>query len=306
MCVRTRVLAGLVVWFVVLLVVSGCAIRRSADNGARFPVTVTDDAGRKVTLGEVPKRIVSLTPANTEILFALGLGDKVVGVTTFCDYPREAKKKAKIGDFMNPNIEKIVSLDPDLVLATSGVQQALVDALDKAGVKLYVSDPRNMAGVMANLGEIGRMTGRESEAAAVTGSMQADIKEVKERVQGLKRPSVFYEVSYDPLYTAGRRTFIDDIITTSRGVNVAAAAGEGYVVYGLESLIKEDPDIYLVVQGSMNDPKQLESRAGYDALSAVRGKRVHMVDDNLVSRPGPRITKGLRQVAEFIHPEAFK
>lgn len=297
----------LVVILVVVSLVLGCQVtqKKEAAEG-KFPITVTDDAGRKVTVKDKPQRIISLAPANTEILFALGLGKQVVGVTTYCDYPREAKKKAKIGDFMNPNIEKIASLKPDLVLGTGGVQQALVEALDKAGITLYVSDPKDIAGVVSNIEEIGKTCGQTEEAEKIVTSMKADIKEVREKVAKEKKPTVFYEISYDPLYTAGKETFVDDIITISRGINVAAKAGEGYIIYGLESLIKDDPAIYIVAEGSMNDPGQVKKRAGYEVLSAVKKNHVYTVDENLVSRPGPRITKGLKEVAKIIQPQAFR
>lgn len=284
---------------------AGCQLTVKEGAEEKFPISVTDDLGRKVTLKDKPQRIVSLAPANTEILFALGLEKQVVGVTTFCDYPSGARRKAKIGDFMNPNIEKIVSLKPDLVLGTGGVQQALVEALGKAGITLYVSDPKDITGVINNIQEIGKITGRDEQAEKVSASMRAEINEVKKKVAKEKAPSVFYEVSYNPLYTAGKKTFVNDIIAISRGVNVAAKAGEGYIVYSLESLIKDDSTIYIVVEGSMNDPKQIKERAGYEVLSAVKNNRVYTVDDNLVSRPGPRITKGLKEVAKIIHPQAF-
>lgn len=284
------------------LLVAGCKTDTTASR-KDFPISVKDDAGRQVKIGAAPKRIVSLTPANTEILFALGLGDRVVGVTTFCDYPPEASKKRKIGDFMNPNIELILASKPDLVLGTIGVQKALIDGLDKVGAVVYVSDPKDIKGVIDNIIEIGKITGREAAANTIAASMRADIREV-EAAAGKDKPTVFYEVASDPLYTGAKGTFVDDAIRLAGGTNIAATAGSGYIMFNVEDLVKQDPDIYLVVSGSMNDPKQLETRPGYSALTAVKEGRVYTMDDNLVSRPGPRITKGLNEIAKIIQSGA--
>lgn len=288
------------------LLLTGCGTQDTTKKtGKAVRVTVVDDTGKKITITKAPERIVSLTPANTEILFALGLGSKTVGVTTYCDFPAAATKKQKIGDFMNPNIEMILSLKPDLVLATAGVQKDLVDALAKFGTNIYVSDPEDINGVISNITEIGKITGREDAAHTITDRMRADVKEVKEQAKRAKtKPRVFYEVAYDPLYTGGKGTFVDDVVTTAGGVNIAGTAGSGYIIYSLEELILQNPDIYLVVKGSMNDPGQLAARPGYSGLAAVKNNRVYMMNDNLVSRPGPRITKGLKEIAEIIHPTA--
>ena len=288
------------------LLLTGCGTQDTTKKtGKAVRATVVDDTGKKITITKAPERIVSLTPANTEILFALGLGDKTVGVTTYCDYPATATKKQKIGDFMNPNIEMILSLKPDLVLATTGVQKGLVDALEKLGTNVYVSEPKDINGVISNITEIGKITGRDDAAQTVTNKMRVDLEEVKERAKDVKtKPRVFYEVAYDPLYTGGKGTFVDNIVTIAGGINIAGSAGNGYIMYNLEELIRQNPDVYLVVKGSMNDPGQLAARPGYSGLSAVKSNRVYFMDDNLVSRPGPRITKGLKKIAEIIHPTA--
>lgn len=290
----------------------GCTIKapketvRETDS---FPLTITDDLGRQVTVKKTPQRIVSLAPSNTEILFALGLGDRVVGVTTFCDYPAEAKKKEKIGGFKNPNLEKVIALKPDLVLATGGIQQPFIQELEKAGIPVFVLHPKNLNQIIAGIQTVGKITGQLEESKRLTARMSKTIADISSKVTSQKkrsRPKVFVEIFNQPLYSAGAGTFINDLIKISGGKNIAAQAGSGYVVYSLENLLKEDPDIYIAMKGSMNDPGLLKKRTGFSDLKAVKNNRVYVVDDNLVSRPGPRIVQGLKIVAKAIYPQLFR
>lgn len=269
-----------------------------------FPVTLTDDGGRKVTLEKEPQRIVSLTPGNTEILYALGLEKKVVGVTTYCDYPVRVKSKEKVGDFANPNVEKIVALKPDLVLATAGVQAALTQRLDELGVPVFIVDPKSLSQAMESIEKVGKITGQTSEAKKVTSQMEEDIEQVSEAVASVKqKPTVFCELGTNPLYTAGIGTFIDDMIEIAAGTNVVK--DKEWIAYSIEQLIKDDPDVYIAVKGSMHTPEEMDKRQGFKDLSAVKNDRVYVVDDNLVTRPGPRLTEGLKEIAKAIYPELF-
>lgn len=303
------------VFFLAILIggfVVGCKAKapqqRVIETGA-FPLTLTDDTGRQVKLKKTPKRIVSLAPSNTEILFALGLGHRVVGVTTFCDYPPEAKKKEKIGGFENPNLEKVISLKPDLVLATGGIQQPFIQELEKVGISVFVLHPKDLNQLIAGIDKVGKITGQVEQSRRLTGTMRKTIADIRSKVASQRkksRPKVFVEIFSQPLYSAGAGTFIDDLIKISGGKNIAAEAGSDYVVYSLENLLKENPDIYIAVKGSMSDPGLLKKRAGFSDLKAVKNNRVYIVDDNLVSRPGPRIIEGLKQIAKYIYPQIFR
>ncbi len=279
------------------------AVKPAARAGT-FPVTVTDDLGRKVTVEKEPQRIVSLAPANTEIAASLGLMPKLVGVTTYDDYPPEVKSLPKVGDFMTPNLEAIAAAKPDLVLVTGGVQADVVKKLEGLGAVVLAVDPKTIKGTMASIATVGRVTGTSTKAAEVVADVSAGVDVLRARVAKAPAASCFVEIAQNPLYTAGAGTLLDDMIRTANGRNVVTASG--FVGYSLEQLLKEDPQVYFATKGSMSDPSGLKKRPGYDKLSAVAAGRVVLLDDNLVSRPGPRIAQGLRQIAQGLHPEAFK
>lgn len=274
----------------------------SATDG--FPVTITDDTSRTVTIEGRPGRIVSLAPANTEILFALGLGEKVVGVTTYCDYPAEAKDKPKIGDFVSPNLEAIAAARPDLVLATGGVQADVIAKLEGLGAKVVVFDPQSVEGVRRAIRTTGRITGEMDTALHVDGQLQSVIDEVVGAVpQGARRARAFIEIGQNPLFTTGGGTILDDMVRIAYGANVVTQPG--YVAYSLEQLVKQDPEVYLATKGTMSDPADVDKRPGYSALDAVKNGRVYVLDDNLVTRPGPRIGQGLMSIAKALHPDWY-
>ncbi|HHV62051.1 MAG TPA: cobalamin-binding protein [Firmicutes bacterium] len=279
---------------------------------ARFPLTVVDDAGRQVTINKEPTRIVSLAPSNTEILFALGLGNRVVGVTTYCNYPPEATKKEKIGGFADPSIERIISLSPDLVLAVK-MGENIVRGLEKLGVPVVVVDPKSFKDTLRVIRLIGQVTGRDGAAASLVSDMEKRVKSITERVKGIpgsKRPKVYYEIWHDPLMTAGPGTLINDIINLAGGVNVASDAGAPYPEYSLEVLLAKNPDIMIHSYGHAGGEapaiEEIKRRKGWSAMSFVKTGRIYLVNADIITRFGPRIVEGLEQFARIIHPELFK
>jgi len=275
---------------------------------ATFPVTVTDDANRTVRLDQPPKKIVSLAPSNTEILFALGLGSRVVGVTDFCDYPAEVKDITKIGG-VKPNVEKIISLSPDLILSIGG-NADLVKRLEDLKLRVLVLDPKDVGAVLKDIQMVGTATGSGENAARLVASMQTRMDAVTVRVQGAPRPKVFYELdATDPAkpYTAGPGSWHDQLIAMAGGSNVASAAKSPWVQFSLEELLKSDPDI--IVLGDAMFGTTVESatkRTGWSGLTAAKRNAIFPMDDNLISRPGPRLVDGLEALAKVIHPELFK
>jgi len=271
---------------------------------AAFPVTVTDDAGREVTVDAEPQRIVSLAPANTEIVAELGLLDRLVGVTTYCDYPPEVADIDKVGDFVTPNLEAITAADPDVVLATSGVQADVIEQLEAIGAVVVAVDPQTLDQLYASIDMVGDVLGRPQEAEAAVADIRTGIATISEAVSAEEPAACFVEIAQDPLFTVGSGTLLDDLITAAGGENVVTEPG--YVAYSLEQLLADDPAVYLATLGSMSDPAALESRPGYEALSAVQEGRVHVLEDNLVSRPGPRVAEGVGQIAVALHPDLFE
>ena len=268
---------------------------------AVFPITVTDDAGREVTIDAEPMRIVSLAPANTEIVAELGMLDRLVGVTTYCDYPPEVADIEKIGDFITPNLEAIAAADPDLVLATTGVQAEVITQLEELGASVVAIDPQTLDALFVSIETVGAVTGTPAEADDLVASMQADLDGIAEKVADVAPVTCFIEIAQDPLFTAGPGTLLNDLVLAAGGDNVVAE--EGYVGYSVEQLVTDDPEVYLATLGSMSDPSALDSRAGYESLSAVKDGRVYVLDDNLVSRPGPRVAEGVLSIAEALHPD---
>lgn len=269
---------------------------------AAFPAVVTDDAGREVTIAERPERIVSLAPANTEIVAALGALDRLVGVTTYCDYPKQVESIEKVGDFMQPNLEAIAALDPDVVLVTTGVQADVISQLESLGAAVVAVDPMTVDALYESIRTVGAAIGESPAAEELVGSMQIQIEEIGEQVES-DPVTCFLEIAQDPLFTVGSGTLLNELIERAGGENLVTE--EGYVAYSVEQLVALDPDVYLATKGSMSNPSDITGRPGYENLTAVAEGRVYLLDDNLVSRPGPRIVEGIRQIAVALHPDAF-
>lgn len=284
----------------------GCASSDEAEEeatpAAAFPVVVTDDAGREVTIPVKPERIVSLAPANTEIVAALGALDCLVGVTTYCDYPPEVADIETVGDFVGPNLEAIAALEPDVVLVTTGIQADVIAQLEALGASVVAIDPQTLDDLYVSIGTVGAAIGETEAADDVVASMQLQVDEIAEQVESAP-VRCFLEIAQDPLFTVGSGTLLNDLIEHAGGENVVAE--EGYVAYSVEQLVAADPEVYLATKGSMSAPADITGRPGYESLSAVANDRVYLLDDNLVSRPGPRVVEGIRQIAEALHPDVF-
>jgi iron complex transport system substrate-binding protein len=305
-----RVLAATLLAVLMVLLLTGCGTKTATTSttavksATGFPVTITDDASRTVTITSMPKRIVSLAPANTEILYSLGLIDKVVGVTTYDDYPKQVKKIAKMGDFTTPNLEAIAAAKPDLILIASGVQADVLTKLEQLGAKVLVIDPQSLDAVYKSITKVADATGTAKQGDKVVADMSLEVGDIQLRVSNADPVTCFIEVGYNPLYTAGSGTLLNDLITQAGGQNVVTKAG--YVGYSVEQLVKDQPTVYLGTKSSIGDTSTAAKRAGYSALSAVKSGRVVALTDDLVSRGGPRIIEGIREIAKALHPDLFK
>jgi iron complex transport system substrate-binding protein len=274
-----------------------------------FPVTFTDEMDRKVEVKGPPQRIVSVAPSVTEALFALGLGDRVVGVSSYCEFPPEALKKEKVGGYINPSLEKIVALRPDLVIGIAeGDLKTFVDKLASLKIPVYITNPRNVSAVLTSIQNIGKVTFSSRAAEKITQMMKARIQAVEARVQGRPLPRVLPVLNFDPLMSAGRGTFVDDLIRLAGGRNVAEKAKGKYPRLSVEEVFAQDPEV--IILGSMKSQDAMtEGRQWWEqwkTLSAVRQGRIYVLDADPIYRPSPRIVDGLEEVAKAIHPEAFK
>ncbi|MDI3280767.1 MAG: cobalamin-binding protein [Bacillota bacterium] len=291
-----------------LLLLCGAALRAGAPAAqagaaATFPLAVTDDWGRRVVLPAPPQRIVSLAPSNTELLFALGLGPRVVGVTTWCNYPPEAQKREKVGD-VRVNEEKVVALRPDLVVADGNLQPEAARRLEALGLPVLVVAPRDLAGVFRALELLGRAGGREREARELATHLRARVERVQARVEALKRgrhtPPLRVLVLVDPdhLYAAGPGTFLDELVRLAGGTNVAAQAGVPWPQLSEEEIIRGDPEVILVTGGSR---EAVLRRRSWRYLAAVRTGRIYELDPDRFSRSGPRLVDALEELVEVLY-----
>ncbi len=264
------------------------------------PLTFTDSAGETIFFKTPPKRIISLAPSNTEILYAIGAGDLVVGVTEYDDYPDEVRQKEKIGGFKDVNIERVVALSPDLILATGGVQVEVVETLRELGLNVAVIDSRNLTDVMENIILIGRITQRENEAKTIVQNMETRIKKIQEKSQRNKRPKTMYIAWGDPLMVAGPEAFANDLIELAGGINIYADAVTQYPQVSIESVIERNPDVIITSEHTGIDLASLPKKPDWREIKAVRNNRLYVINANLVSRPGPRLVLALEQFYEWL------
>lgn len=300
-----KAIAFMVMAALVIMPASVLAGGCGSGSTATAEISFKDDSGKTFTLDEPAKRVVSLAPSNTEIVYWLGAQDKLVGVTTYCDYPAEAKKKTKVGDFATPNIEKIAAAEPEVILATSGMQDAVVKSLEKLGIKVLVTDPVTIEGTMAGIRRTARVLGVEGEAGDRIEALQKRVDQVRDKAAGLEKRKLFFEVYNQPLTTAGGGTLIDSMIRDAGGTNIGAAAGSQFPQYSQEQLFNENPYAYVAVEGTQATPRDISGRPGYAKLTAVAEGRVFVVLDNLFVRSGPRVVEGLEILARILHPEEF-
>ncbi len=290
-----------------LLLFAGCGTtgapaRRGGDT--TNPRSFTDGLGRAVLVAANPQRIVSLAPNVTEILFALGLEDRVVGVTSYCDFPEAAKAKEKVGDTLRPNLEKIISLKPDLVVvSTSSQLEDLTRRLDQLAIPVYVTNPRSARDVAVSIRRLGEVTGASERAAQIAGAMERRVEAIKRRVGGLPRPRVLYVLQTGPLITAGRNTFINDLIDIAGGKSISGEEMADYPQFSRETVVARAPEV--IVAPSTHGAelvKESDLRRDFATTPAIRSNRIVWIDPDLVDRPGPRLIEGLERLARGLHP----
>jgi iron complex transport system substrate-binding protein len=276
------------------------------------PGNTVGGLGRKVTIDKIPKRIVSLAPSNTEVLFALGLDDRIVGVTEYCNYPEAAKTKAKVGGFSTVDIEKVVSLEPDLVLATHIHAKTVIPALEKLGLTVAALTPSSLDEVLSSITLVGEVTGQDEQASQLVNNLRTRIENVTDKTRHLstvQRPRVLYITWHDPLMTAGAGTLADSVIANAGGENIAHDIS-GDKTIALETVIYRNPQVIIasVGMGAGEDlPWQyVRTEPRLKSTQALLNGRVYKIDGDLIHRPGPRIVEALEQMAQFIHPELFE
>jgi iron complex transport system substrate-binding protein len=279
---------------------------------------LVDDHGYKTSLTAYPEKIISVAPSCTEILYAIGAGDKVVGVTTYDDYPYDfaawiaSGNMSSVGDFTSPNMEVIISLDPDLILASGGVQEDDVNTLRDYGYKVLVLDPTSVDGILNNIELVGNTTGKQTEAAALINNLTSRINAVAETVANATKPEVYYETYYETTssWTIGAEAWQNELIEKAGGTNIFGDQPTDYYQYQVEALIDRNPDVIVLPAEGMGTGTQaaledVKKRPGWDTMNAVQNDRIYQINPNIIERAGPRVVDAIEQMAEFFHPELF-
>jgi len=297
-------LTGVLLIFIAAYFLTSCS--RSSNKSSQKTKTSTDAMLRQVAVPHTVKRIVSMAPNITEMLFAIGLDQEVVGVTKFCDYPESVKNRTIIGGYYDPNIETILALAPDLIVATpDGYSKERIGKLEQSGITIFIVNPQQIREVLDTMLELGIITGRKQAAEQVVKELSKRIKVVQEKAKAIpaeKRPKVFYEIGKDPLITAGPETFVDSLISAAGGINIARDAPTPWPRYSVESVIIKKPDIILTaphVLSTDNAGSTVSDWHRYRTMPAVKNERIYPVDPDILLRAGPRIVDGLETLSSI-------
>jgi len=269
-------------------------------------VTLLDDLHRQVTLQQPATRIVSLAPSITESLFAIGAGDQVVGVTDYCDFPPQARSCNRVGGMINPSIEAIVGLSPDLIIVSmEGNQRQDFITLTGLKVPVFVTNPRTLEGINRSLGQLGTLTGHTGEAAKLVDSLSRRTAQLRAAGDKRRTRTILF-VSVQPLMAVGAKTFLNELLTAAGGDNLAAASGLTYPSLSREMVLTEDPEVMLITSDALESTENITAMyPEWTQLSAVRSGHVYRINPDLVTRPGPRAVEGLAMLISYLrtgHP----
>ena len=288
------------------------ATAQPASGATAFPVSLRDGLDRSVTLERLPERIVSLSPKNTELLFALGADEQLVGVTSFCDFPAEASELPQVGGFSASSLsmERIVSLRPDLVLSVGDLHEPVIEALERLEIPVVALCAESFDELYREIKLVGQATGHNAQAAQLNAELQGRVDEVRRRVADVpaeERLRVFYQVSDEPLLGAGGSSYLGDMIELAGGVNILDDLEQHYPHVSEEIIVERDPQVILAPSfGSLDEVRQrMGSRPGWDQMEAVQQGRIHFIEHRRVSRCGPRLVDALQEVAATLYPDRF-
>jgi iron complex transport system substrate-binding protein len=274
--------------------------------------SIKDDLDQIFFLGSPPQRIVSLAPNITETLFSLGLGERIVGVTRYCDFPKNAQQKEKIGGMIDPNLEKILSLNPDLVIGFRGNPLRTLERIKSLGLPLFVlSMGTTLTSVYALIEKIGIITQKEDAAHELMLRLKTKHSYIQDSLRNVEfTPKVFFILHGPGLWTGGKDSLFDVLIKEAKGINIAGSINRKWLLFNREQLLYENPDILIIISRSkdafLKTKNWIKGEALANSLKAIEGDKVFFLDENLVTRPGPRLIDALENLAHILHPEQFK
>jgi len=287
------------------IIIAACALVLA--RPAACPAATFQDAlGRQVVLAKDPVRIIALAPSLTEILFFLGLDERIAGVADYSNYPEAARDKPRVGSYVNVNIEKIISLAPDLAIGTKdGNSRADIELLEQAGVPVFIVNPRDVASAIESIALIGAVCGIPEKAARAADELKQRFDAVSAAIQYQKKPLVFLQINNVPVMTANKNTVHDDVITLAGGVNMASDDPVTYPRISVEEVIRRGPEV-IIISSMERGARFDEARKAWmqwTSIPAVKNNRVYVIDSDLIDRPSPRIIDGLEAMARMLHPE---
>lgn len=299
-----RIKLGLVVLLSLLSLTVSCSPRSNQNARQSSTREVTDEAGRRLRLPEKIDRIVSLAPNLTEIVYAVGAGEQLVGDTEYCDYPAAAKSVAKIGDTMHPSVERIIALKPQIVLVSTASQlEAFTKQLDQQNITVYVTNPQSLEDVFRSIQTLGDLFGHHDSTTTIVAELRTRAAAVEVATKTVKPVKVFYQVSDEPLYTVGRDAFLTDLIRRAGGVSVTADVPGAFPRYSDEAALAAKPDAIILPSGGAMATANSKPAPSLKNSPAVLNNRIYKIDENHLQRPGPRLIDGLEEMARALHPE---
>ena len=290
-----------------LTITSACgSIQKSSLDGSQQRELI-DDAGRRVSIPARVDRVISLAPNLTEIVFAVGGGDRLVGRTSYCDYPPEAKSVTEVGDTLHPSLERVIALKPQVVLISTASQlEVFTQQLENQNIAVFVTDPHDLEGVFRSIDQIGEILGKKEQASTLVQSLRQRTNAVEQAVKQKPPVRVFYQLSAEPLYTAGHDSFVTDLMRRAGAISVTADIPGAWPKYSSESALASKPEaIILPTGGSMGTGNSKVAEALRQSPAVQQG-RVYKINDDHLVRPGPRAIDGLEEMARALHPDAFK
>lgn len=299
----------LLVFLGALLLVAAfaCSPARTPTERSSSTVQLKDDAGRLVAVPQHVDRVITLAPNLTEVVFAIGAGDRLVGNTTYCDYPPEARDVTKVGDTLHPSLERIIALKPQVVLISTASQlETFTQQLQNQNILIFVTDPHDLEGVFRSIAQVGQIMGQQQQADTLVLKLRERTNAVEQAVKSLPPVRVFYQASGEPLYVPGHDAFVTDMMRRAGGISVTADVPGAWPKFSNESALAARPEaIILPTGGSMGAANSTVVEALRNS-PAARAGRVYKINDDHLARPGPRIVDGLEEMAHALHPEAFK
>jgi iron complex transport system substrate-binding protein len=294
-------LLNIIIFSLILFCFIGC--KTNQINTLPNTRQITDDLGQKVTLPNQVTKVVSLAPNLTEIVFAVDSGEKLVGVTEFCNFPEDAKKIQKIGDTMKPNLENIIALKPDVVLVSTASQlETFTQTLEKQGIAVFVSNPNNLDSIYKTIGQIGEIFGKKEKANEIINGLKKRVAEVEAKTQNAKTVKTFVQISREPLFTVGKDSFITDLVNRAGGTSVTADISTAYPNISKETALTYQPEAIILSESTDNqNPNEV-----FIDSSAVKTNKVFKINADILSRPSPRVVDALEQIAKALHPKEFE